>query len=160
MRFFRPIPACGALLVWAVLLPWSPAQTDTILTIAPPGKVLATTGETATASIQVRLRPGYHINSHTPSDEYLIPLRLQWKGEPLEVAEISFPEPQMESYSFADKPLSVFTGDFEVTSRFRVPKDAPAGSRVLTGTLRYQACTDKLCFPPKTVTVRLPVDIR
>ena len=144
----------------AVFSPWLPAQTDTILTIAPPRKILATPGETATAFIRVRLRAGYHVNSHTPSDEYLIPLRLQWKAEPLEVAGVCFPEPQMESYSFSDKPLSVFTGDFDITSRFRVPKDAPAGSRILTGTLHYQACTDKLCFPPKTVTVRLPVDIR
>jgi len=31
---------------------------------------------------------------------------------------------------------------------------------VLTGKLRYQACNHNACFPPKTIDVKVPADIR
>jgi len=106
------------------------------------------------------MNPGYHVNSNTPSDEFLIPLRLTWEAGPIEVKEVVFPKPQLESYAFTEKKLSVYTGAFEITTRFAVPAAAPAGSRTLTGKLRYQACTERLCLAPKTLTVELPVTIR
>ena len=36
-----------------------------------------------------------------------------------------------------------------------MPASAPAGLGAVNGKLRYQACTDKMCLPPKTVDVRL-----
>jgi thiol:disulfide interchange protein DsbD len=129
------------------------------LTIAQPERTSAKAGSTAEIKLTAQLRTGYHANSNTPSDEYLIPMRLTWSNSPLEVAEVVYPKAQMEKYSFSDKPLSVYTGDFEVLTKFKVPASAAAGQAVLTGKLRYQACTDRMCLPPKTVEVTLPVDI-
>jgi hypothetical protein len=123
------------------------------------GGVTAARGKSATAVVRVDVREGYHINSDKPADEYLIPLRLSWESSPLAVEEVIYPKPSLESYSFSRTPLSVLTGDFEIRTRFRVATGAPTGSRTVTGKLRYQACTDKLCLPPKTVEVRLPVRI-
>jgi len=134
------------------------AQTEP-LTVPTPDRLSAVRGASATATLHVRLTRGHHVNSNTPSDEFLIPLRLTWQAAPLEVEEIAYPDPTMETYAFSEEPLSVHTGDFDIRTRFRVPSDVPAGSRVLTAKLRYQACTDKLCLPPKTVDVRLPVRI-
>jgi thioredoxin:protein disulfide reductase len=117
-------------------------------------------GTVAEAKIAVSLRDGYHVNSNKPSEEYLIPLRLTWTAAPLEAPETTYPKPKLEKYDFADKPLSVFSGDFEILSRFKVPAGATAGPVVLVGKLRYQACTSSMCLPPKTVEVRLPVDVR
>ncbi len=66
----------------------------------------------------------------------------------------------MENYSFSSSPLSVFTGDFDIGTHFRVPDQAPSGEITISGKLRYQACTDKLCLPPKTVPVTLTVTIQ
>lgn len=107
----------------------------------------------------MRLRNGYHVNSNTPADEYLIPLRLTWNAAPLQVAEVVFPKPQLEKHAFSTKPLSVFSGDFDIVTKFRAPANAPLGMATLTGKLRYQACNDTMCLPPKTVEVELPVDI-
>ncbi len=111
------------------------------------------------AKITAQLRPGYHCNSNTPSDDYLIPLKLNWTAAPLAVAGVVYPKPQMEKYAFSDKPLSVYTGDFEIVTKFKVPASAPPGLAVISGKLRYQACTDRMCLPPKTVDVSLPVDV-
>jgi thiol:disulfide interchange protein DsbD len=111
------------------------------------------------AKITAQLRTGYHCNSNTPSDEYLIPLKLTWASAPLTVAGVVYPKPQMEKYTFSDKPLSVYTGDFDIVTRFKVPESAPPGLAVISAKLRYQACTDRMCLPPKTVDVSLPVDV-
>ena len=107
----------------------------------------------------MELRSGYHCNSNTPSDDYLIPLKLTWTPGTLEVGEVVYPKPQMEKYSFSEKPLSVYTGSFEIVTRFKVPAGAPFGDTVIPAKLRYQACTDRMCLPPKTVEVSLPVNV-
>lgn len=111
------------------------------------------------AKVTAQLRPGYHCNSNTPSDDYLIPLKLTWTPAPLAVDDVVYPKPQMEKYAFSDKPLSVYTGDFDILTKFKVPASAPLGPSVISAKLRYQACTDRMCLPPKTVDVSLPVEI-
>ena len=106
------------------------------------------------------MAPGYHTNSNTPSDEYLIPLRLTWEAAPLEVVAIDYPKGHLEKYSFSEKPLSVYTGAFDITTRIKVPAKAPAASRTINGRLRYQACTNTVCYPPKSLAVTLAVEVR
>lgn len=136
------------------------AQNSEILSVASPRTLVAKRGAAAEARLAVSLRPGYHVNSSTPSEDYLIPLRLSWSAAPLEVVEVVYPAPKLEKYAFAARPLSVYSGDFQIVTRFKTPPAAAAGSIVLAGKLRYQACTSSMCLPPKTVVVRLPVDIR
>src|SRR5260370_32573534 len=94
----------------ALFLPCCWAQTN-VLTVAPPEKVTAKRGAALEVKTSVLLKSGYHVNSNTPSESYLIPLRLTWEPGPVEAAEVVFPKPSMEKYEFAPNPLSVFTGD-------------------------------------------------
>jgi thiol:disulfide interchange protein DsbD len=130
-----------------------------VLNYLPPKKVAAKAGATVDSALPLELRSGYHVNSSTPSDEYLIPLRLTWESGPLEASGFSFPKARMEKYSFSEKPLSVYTGDFEIVTHFKVAAGAAPGPSTLTGKLRYQACNNTMCLPPKTLEVSLPVEI-
>lgn len=126
-----------------------------------PPKVAGKRGAAVQAKIPVAVDPGFHVNSNTPADETLIPLKLTWKSTgALEGGQVSYPKPSMEKYAFLDKPLSVFTGNFDVVANFKVAANAPAGPGVAVGQLRYQACNDKACFPPKTVEVALPYTVQ
>src|SRR5262249_4985875 len=130
---------------------------NNVLTIAPTDKVSAKAGTVVTTKIVAQLRSGYHCNSDKPSEDYLIPLKLTWTPAPLEIAEVVYPKAQMEKYAFSETPLSVYTGDFEIVTKFKAPASPPPGPAVLTGKLRYQACTDRMCLPPKTVDVSMPI---
>jgi hypothetical protein len=138
-----------------VLLPLL-AQTD-FLRVAPPQTLSGKRGEPVQLKTQLQLANGYHLNSHKPGDPYLIPLKITWDTNVVDTVSVDFPEPRLEKYEFADKPLSVFTGDFIVTSTVR-PKNA--GFTVLNGKVRYQACSKTMCFPPKTVDIKVPADFR
>src|SRR5262249_4963760 len=107
------------------------AAQNNLLSVAPPQKLVAKKDSVSTAKLNVQLRNGYHVNSNTPSDDYLIPLRMTWDASPLEVQETSYPSPRMEKYEFSEKPISVFTGDFELVTKFRVPSSARTGMQVI-----------------------------
>jgi len=130
------------------------------LTITPPQPLTVKRGATADLSLSATLNEGFHANSHTPSDENLIPLRLTWQPGPLTAKEVIYPKPKMEKYSFSDKPLSVVTGQFDLRTKFTAAATAPAGPATMTGKLLYQACNENACFPPKTVEVKLPVIVQ
>jgi thiol:disulfide interchange protein DsbD len=144
----------------SVILPGLYPQSNPILTVAPPQKLVAKRGSTATAKLDISLGSGYHVNSNAPHEDYLIPLKLTWTAAPLEVAEVGYPKGHDEKYQFSERPLSVYTGTVEIATKFKVPADAASGMSILLGKLRYQACNDRMCFPPKTVEVKLPVEIR
>ncbi len=148
-----------AALLWLAFLPSLSAQGNVLTAVAPP-KTVGVRNGILTAKVSVQLRDGFHVNSHAPNDEYLIPMRLTWEATPLQVLAVDFPKPVLENYEFSNKPVSVFTGDFDVVSRFKVPANAPLGPGSLAGKLRYQACNNSMCLPPKTVTINLPIDIR
>lgn len=137
-----------------------PAQGSGVLTVAPPAKLTIKRNTTAELKLTCTLREGYHTNSHTPSDPYLVPLKLTWDSGALEAGQTVYPKPLMEKYDFTPTPLSVFAGTFEISSKFKAPPNAPTGPNQISGKLRYQACTKEMCLPPKTVEVKVPVIIQ
>jgi Disulphide bond corrector protein DsbC len=142
-----------------LFLPFCSAQTN-VLSVAAPAKVTARRGATLEVKTQALLSSGYHVNSNTPSEAYLIPLRLSWEPGALEAVEVVFPKPQMEKYDFSPVPLSVFTGNFELVTKFKVAASAANGPGMILGKLRYQACNNNSCLPPRVIDVRLPVVIQ
>ena len=135
------------------------AQTSPNLTVAPVPTLKVKKGSVAAVTLRAVLPPGFHANSNTPTDEYLIPLTLKWTGGPLQADGITYPKGTLEKYPFSAKPLSVVTGEFSLSTKFKVPANAPNGAAAQNGTLKYQACNDRMCFAPKTVPVTVTLEI-
>jgi hypothetical protein len=121
--------------------------------------VHAKAGSAAEAKVTFTLRSGFHVNSNTPAEDYIIPLRLTWSPGPLTAKEVVYPKPRMERYGFSKVPLSVYTGDFTILTRFAVPANAPPGPATLNGRIRYQACNDRMCLAPKNLDFKLQAEI-
>jgi thiol:disulfide interchange protein DsbD len=134
------------------------AQTG-VLSMPKPEPVAAKAGTTVEVKLPLQLREGYHVNSDKPPDPYLIPLRLTWDSGPITVAEIVYPKPEPHKVDFFAGPLPVFSGRFELLTRFKVPASVSPGLVNVSGKLRYQACNDRMCLPPKTIDVTLPVSV-
>lgn len=126
------------------------AQNSQYLSVGSPLKVFGRRNAVVQTRIPVIVQPGYHVNSNTPAEEYLIPLKLTWKSTgALVPGAVVYPKPSLEKYEFADKPLSVFTGRIELVANFKVAPNATAGPGAAVGQLHYQACNDRACFPRK-----------
>ena len=130
------------------------------VSLEPPATVSARRGTEVEAPLRFFIRGGYHINSNQPAEDYLIPTALTWTAAPVAPKGVSYPKAESVKYEFSEKPLLVWSGGIVVTSKFAVAADAPLGPGNLTGKLRYQACNDRACFPPKTLEVSVPVTIR
>ena len=149
---------CASLCV--SLLPYSFGQNNNVLSVSPPPRVHAKRGQEVTAPITAELQTGFHVNSNQPADEYLIPLKLTWVKGPLETVQVSYPKPQMEHFAFSQKPVSIFSGKFEIVTKFKASATAQPGMALMNGKLRFQACNDRECLPPKTVDVQFTVDVQ
>jgi hypothetical protein len=156
----RPMPALLLLLAapWPCLLAQAPG--NAVLSLAPSTRLTIHRGGSADFSVKAELQAGFHVNSNMPGDDYLIPIRLTWNKDPLEAEQVTYPKPQMEKLSFSPNPISVYTGTFEIATRFKAPPGAMPGMAFMNGKLRYQACNDKECLPPRTVDVRVTLDIQ
>jgi DsbC/DsbD-like thiol-disulfide interchange protein len=124
-----------------------------------PEPVAAKAGTTVEVRLPLQLREGYHVNSNMPPDTYLVPLRLTWEPGPVSASETVYPKPSLRKVDFFPAPLPVFSGRFELLTRFKVAASAQPGLVNVAGKLRYQACNDRLCLPPKTIEITLPVSV-
>ena len=137
------------------------AQNSGYLTVGEPQRIVGKRNTAVETKIPCAVQAGYHVNSNTPSEDYLIPLKLTWTSTgALEAGPVTYPKPTSEKYAFSEKPLSVVTGKFELTANFKVAPNAPAGPGVATGKLRYQACNDRACYQPKTIEITIPYQIQ
>lgn len=142
------------LLVLVAALPWLPAQTGDRLMVGQPEKVVGKRNAAVETKIPLSVQKGFHVNSNKPLEEYLIPLKLTWTSTgALQAGAIAYPTPTTEKFEFAEKPLSIYSGNFDVVAHFKVASNAHSGPGAATGKLRYQACNDRACFAPKTVDI-------
>jgi len=129
--------------------------------MASPPVTTVTRGKSNSLELQFRVEAGFHINSHQPTEKYLIPTTL--KLDPptdLVVGRITYPPGKESSFAFApEEKLSVYTGDFAVTVQVRVLASVLPGNYEVRGKLRYQACDNAQCYPPKTLPVQFQVKV-
>ena len=113
-------------------------------------------GSPQVIELRFRVAPGLHINSHKPVDQFMIPTTLKLDPEPrLTVAEPQFPTGSPFRLKVAGgELLDVYQGEFRVAVRITAPRP---GDSTLSGVLRYQACDNAACFPPRTLPVRVAV---
>ncbi len=145
---------------------WAGAQDDLgpqgpAVTMAPAPVVTAVQGKPATISLSFRVAKGYHINSNLPKAEFLIPTVLKVEATTdIIIGKTTYPAGQDMSFAFApDEKLNVYTGDFKVDVLVRPLHTVQPGKYVVRGTLKYQACDNQACYPPKQLPISFDVKI-
>jgi len=107
----------------------------------------------AVLELRFQIVPGFHINSHTPKSELLIPTTLTL--EPATGVKPGAPVyPAGQPYSFPSVPgnkLDVYAGNFII----RLPVVATPGDHTMGATLKYQACDNASCYPPKSLPIKI-----
>jgi len=113
------------------------------------------------AAVQVEIARGFHVNSHTPSEAYLIPTTLTPNlPAGFHLAGTMYPPGQLEEFPFSPgKALSVYTGSVTVRLRLSAEASAPLGATTIPMKLRYQACDSTTCLPPVSIPVSVQFEI-
>ncbi len=129
----------------------APKPKSYVIYAAEPQDVTA--GKRSTLELHFRVVDGFHVNSHTPKSELLIPTQLALQPAAGVKAEpVAYPAGTSYSFSFdPSEKLDVYTGAFTV----KLPVVAEAGTHTVDGTLRYQACDHAACYPPKSLPIQV-----
>lgn len=126
-----------------------------------PAPVMVAPGRISHVTLVFRVGEGFHINSHKPLDELLLPTVV--KLDPptdIMIAKIEYPQGEMLSFPFSpESKLSVYSGEFRVTAMVRPSAAMPHGTFRVHGDLRFQACNNRQCFPPKKIPVQFDVKV-
>jgi hypothetical protein len=147
------------------LIPYSNAAlaqgSSPLVSVAPIDTVVVARGGKAPLDLALRVNKGFHVNSHQPNDELLLPTVVHLNPpEGIVIMNIAYPEAEDLAMPFAghDK-MSVYSGSFEVTAEVRVAKSVMAGTQRVHGEVRYQACDNRQCFPPKSTPLEFDVKV-
>jgi hypothetical protein len=133
-------------------------QQSKVVTVTPTQALNAARGALISQTLTVTVKPGYHVNSDKPKDEYIIPLKLTWTGGPLDTKTTIYPK--AEEIQVNGQALTVFTGTFPIQTEFQVGPNATTGTITLSGKLKYQACNNEMCLRPVTLDIPLQVTIQ
>ena len=145
-RVAKTIRMLAALGTWVLLGTGSARPADAAPVLKLGGHVEEIDGSVRVRGI-VKIADGYHINAHVPDEVFLIPTVLTLEADGVTFEEPTYPEPEAQTFAFSpDKPMLVYDGTIEMVALADVAPSGPVYAK-----LRYQACTDKRCLPPRTV---------
>ena len=117
-------------------------------------------GGTGRVVVTVTLSPGFHVNSHTPSQEYLIATSIETEaGDGMVIGSWKYPEGEHRKFAFSEEPIQVYEGTFRVEGEIKAPATLPPSRRNVRLLLKYQACTADRCYPPRKEPIPLAVQI-
>jgi hypothetical protein len=120
-----------------------------------PEQVTLPAGKSSPVTLHFRIQPNLHINSHTPREQYLIPTVFSIpESSGVRLADATYPAgADFTLPADPNEKLLVYSGEFAIQTKIV----ATPGDHLVEAKLRYQACDQNACMPPKTITV--PIDV-
>jgi len=110
--------------------------------------------------LDVEMKPGMHV--YAPGVEGYIPIEWKMKDSPLASAhEVSSPKPEILYLEAIDEKVPVLQQHFQLKCDLTLGPDDKlksaldaAGNFSVEGTLRYQACDDRICYVPQELALK------
>ena len=125
---------------------------------ASPADVSGKAGLKLMLFVDVTPKPGIHV--YAPGNEFYIPITVKLNPQAdVKAGKLAYPKSELAM--IADEKVSVFQKPFRLTQEVTVDKSAKAGSNlVVAGMVNYQACDDKVCFPPESAPVSWTIAVK
>jgi len=139
-----------------------PTARQPSVSMRPISVVSITPGKPSKVELPFRISPGFHINSNRPRSALLIPTSLKLNPPTdIGIGKLRFPPGEELSFPFApQEKLRVYSGEFVVTARLAAARTAMPGPYKVHGILKYQACDDRACYPPRQQPVEFDVRVQ
>lgn len=166
---YKQLAKC-VLLFFVIALPPSYAQESLSFDFSPPDEILQTEvifsfdqaykGSTLRAAILGKISEGWHVNSHQPNEEFLIPTEIKLDEiSGIEIEKIVYPPGLSRSFAFSETPMSVYEHEMIIGVQLKISEKFEGEDLKLSGKLIYQACNDFSCLQPeeKNFSATLPL---
>jgi DsbC/DsbD-like thiol-disulfide interchange protein len=124
------------------------------------GKGTAERGETVRGTVVMSVPGGLHVNSSRPGSPYAIPTSVRVTVTGAKAGAVSYPRGRNRKFSFSDNSINVYEGRVSFSFNVTVPASFRGTTLRVRATVRYQACTDEVCYPPTSKTVNLTARVQ
>ena len=105
------------------------------------------------------IKPGFHAQSHTPSNPQFIAMQVSLDPNPaIQPLPPQYPPGQDVAYPALGR-LNVYTGRIMVYVPLQVKANAPPGPLVITGKAVYQICDEQSCYAPERPAFRVETQL-
>lgn len=118
-------------------------------------------GDKFKIAIAIEIDPGYHINAHEPSLEYLVPTVVEFEPVAgLKFGEPKYPAPEHSRFEFApDTELAVHEGTIYVTTEVEAESAITLGAKSIRAKVGVQSCNNNQCLAPSDITFDIPLNV-
>ena len=135
-----------------------PTGVVTARTFADHDRVHA--NSTVRLGVQATIAPGLHAQSNHPRDPSLIPMALYIDAPSgTKYVDVTFPPSVDFRTAGYDEPLAAFLGEVLIGARIEIGANVANGPLTISGRLRYQACDEKMCYPPRTLPLSWSLEV-
>lgn len=116
-------------------------------------------GTTKGGTITLSIPSGLHVNSNKPGSEYAIPTTVSITSPGVKVSVI-YPRGKNRKFSFSEDTINVYDGRATFGFSVTVPANFKGNSVKFRVVVRYQACTDEVCYQPKSKEITLTANVK
>jgi thioredoxin:protein disulfide reductase len=117
-------------------------------------------GRSFEIAVVAKIAPGFHVNAHEPSEDYLIPTKvLADLPRGIVLVDTTYPQGVMRGFRFTKAQLRVYEGSFTVRMRLRAEVGAAMGPQKIGLNVGYQACNQDSCLPPTRIPITTELEI-
>ncbi|MFN0277720.1 MAG: protein-disulfide reductase DsbD domain-containing protein [Pyrinomonadaceae bacterium] len=114
-----------------------------------------TPGKAVRATVVLSLPGGLHANSRYPGSEYAVPTTVRVSGSGVRIGAVSYPRGHNRKFEFSSDTINVYEGRTAFNFNVTVPSTYRGNSIRINVTVKYQACTNEVCYPPKSKQITL-----
>ena len=153
-----PAPTAAAPGAAIQLAPAAPGSAETrhltLTTSATPAT--AGSGQRVVLNVDVALKPKMHVYApDQPKEQDYLPIALTiTAGDGFRLEKPRYPLSEKFFFAPLNETQHVYSKPFRITQPVVVTRDNAGEPLTITGTVRYQACDDALCYVPQTVAVK------
>jgi peroxiredoxin len=142
------------------------ASTAHLELMAYPSNQSITVGTRFSLVVDVDPRPGMHVYAPGAEELGYRVISLDFGSTPeVQFEAVDFPESEIFYFEPLDERVPAYQGPFRLRREAVVARSAEAaeslserGTLPLTGSFEYQACDDRLCYPPVSVPLSFTLD--
>jgi DsbC/DsbD-like thiol-disulfide interchange protein len=117
-------------------------------------------GRTTQAAVVLDIPNGLHVNSNRPLGKYAVPTVLKVEApNGVRVSPVIYPRSIVRRFKFSDEQLAVFEGRTVMRFNVTLPANYPQDAAQVRARVRFQSCTDEVCYPPVTRDVEMNIGV-
>lgn len=117
-------------------------------------------GRTIQAAVIMEIPRDFHVNGNKPLGKYAVPTTLKVEASGgIRVGPVLYPRATVRSFSFSEEKLAVYENRVVMRFNVTIPSGFDQGVTELRARLRYQSCTNEVCFPPQSREITMPIAV-